>query len=132
MNDIYKQIKQMTIEEFLETFLEGFIVYKEKQDRTKQIYKAIFNYPIDYKTLHKLIPYYDEQDISFILKYDKDYSISFLLSISDIADEDDMTKQAIYLFNRHNLNYILPLLPFVNEQDLKDYIDQNNYKKDNV
>ena len=29
-----------------------------------------------------------------VLKYDKDYSISFLLSIVDIAYEDDLTKQA--------------------------------------
>lgn len=124
MKDIYEQIKNMSVEEFVETFLSSFIIYLKKQEKTKAIYKSIFNEPVDYKTLYSLIPSLDEDDISFILKYDKDYSISFLLSLVDVADEDDLTKQAIYLIKRHNLNYILPLLPFINEDEIRQF-----YKK---
>ena len=84
-----------------------------------KLYQAINKTPIDYKQIYTLLPKLEEEDLSVILKYDKDYSIAFLLSIVDFADEDDLTKQAIYLLRRYNLNYILPLLPYVDEDEIR-------------
>ena len=64
--------------------------------------------------------YLDADDLNSILKYDLDYSISFLLNVKDIAYEDDLTKQTIYLYRRHNLNYIIPLLEYVDEDTIRE------------
>ena len=112
-----KKIKDMTIEELIQSLT--FILSKETN--TQKIYKAIYDKNgINYKELYKLLPHLDEDDISMILKYDKDYKISFLLVIAEFADEDDLTTQAIYLLRRHNLNYILPLLPYIDEDKIQE------------
>lgn len=117
----FEKIKDMTIEEFLKNFIEVISKELSLETNTQKIYKAIYNKNgVDYKSLLKLLPSLDEEEISMILRYDKDYKISFLLSIAEFADEDDLTKQAIYLLRRHNLNYILPLLPFIDEDRIRN------------
>ena len=118
--DNYNKIKNLTIEQIIN------LLFELKNNETpncvrNEIYKCIFaNKEIDYKGLYLLLPSLDEDDISFILKYDKDYKISFLLSLVDFADEEDLTKQAIFLLRRHNLNYIIPLLPYVDEDVIRE------------
>lgn len=120
MNDYLKKLNEMTIEELLNA-IAFYNEYKQKEKINEKMMKSIFNpQGIDYQTLQEIIPFLNEEDISFILKYDKDYKISFLLSLVNIADEEDLTKQAIYLLKRHNLNYILPLLSFVDEEEVQD------------
>ena len=118
--DNYNKIKNLTIEQIINLLFE----LKNNETHTcvrNEIYKCIFaSKEIDYKGLYLLLPSLDEDDISFILKYDKDYKISFLLSLVDFADEEDLTKQAIFLLRRHNLNYILPLLPYVDEDVIRE------------
>lgn len=116
----YEKIKNMTIDEFLNSMI-NLINKDEDCSNQQKIYQAIFKEDgVDYKQLYLLLPQLDEDDISLILRYDKDYKISFLLSLVDFADEDDLTKQAIFLLRRHNLKYIMPLLPYVDEDDVRD------------
>ena len=117
----FEKIEDMSIEEILNTLIN--LISENRYDEEKitmQLYQAINKIPIDYKQIYLLLPYLEEEDLSVILKYDKDYSIPFLLSIVDFADEDDLTKQAIYLLRRYNLNYIFPLLPYVDEDEIRE------------
>lgn len=117
----FEKIEDMSIEEILNTLIN--LISENRYDEEKitmQLYQAINKTPIDYKQIYLLLPYLEEEDLSVILKYDKDYSIPFLLSIVDFADEDDLTKQAIYLLRRYNLNYIFPLLPYVDEDEIRE------------
>ena len=118
---IFEKIEDMSIEEILNTLIN--LISENRYDEEKitmKLYQAINKTPIDYKQIYLLLPYLEEEDLSVILKYDKDYSIPFLLSIVDFADEDDLTKQAIYLLRRYNLNYIFPLLPYVDEDEIRE------------
>lgn len=110
------KIMDMNVKELIEEFVN----YIESKETQLNLYKFINENPINYDGLNQLLPKLDQDDLSIILKYDKDYSISFLLSIVDIAYEDDLTKQAIYLLKRHNLTYIIPLLPYVDEQEIRE------------
>lgn len=117
----FEKIEDMSIEEILNTLIN--LISENRYDEEKitmKLYQAINKTPIDYKQIYLLLPYLEEEDLSVILKYDKDYSIPFLLSIVDFADEDDLTKQAIYLLRRYNLNYIFPLLPYVDEDEIRE------------
>ena len=114
MNYNYNKIKDMTVEQLLNSFIE----FLNEKDNKMIVYKLINQTPIDYKHLYNLIPFLSEDDISFILKYDKDYSVEFLLSLANKADEDDLTRQAIYLLKRHNLKYITPLLDYIDDQQI--------------
>ena len=126
MNYNYEILKDMSALELFDYFME-FINYKEKRSA---LIRCINASPIDYKKIYSLLPILDEDDISFMLKYDKDYPVSFLLSLVNIANEDDLTKQAIFLFNRYNINYIIPLLPYVDETIIQEeYIKSFNKKK---
>ncbi len=120
MEQKFEKIKDMTIDEFINAIISYTSSYSENDTKNQRIYQCIYNKDqVDYKGLYSLLPILDEDDIALILKYDRDYKISFLLSLVDIADEDDLTKQAIYLLRRHNLNYILPLLPYVDEDQIR-------------
>ena len=124
----FEKIEDMSIEEILNTLIN--LISENRYDEEKitlKLYESINKTPIDYKQIYLLLPYLEEEDLSVILKYDKDYSIPFLLSIVDFADEDDLTKQAIYLLRRYNLNYILPLLPYVDEDEIR--LEYNRIKK---
>ena len=123
----FDKIKDMSIEEIINTIINliGDNKYNEEKI-TMQLYQAINKTPIDYKQIYLLLPYLEEEDLSVILKYDKDYSISFLLSLVDFADEDDLTKQAIYLLRRYNLSYILPLLPYIDEDEIREEYNRIN------
>lgn len=128
MEDKYQKVKNMTLKEIIDVILS----YKDNQfdHTTKQqkIYQSIFSSDgVNYDLLYELLPYLDFDDISFILKYDKDYKMSFLLAIADKADEDDMTLQAIYLLRRHGLKYIIPLLTYVDEDEIREEL--NRYGK---
>lgn len=115
--DNYNKIKNLTVDEIVAA-LSSFIV---NNNIKQKLYEAIFSKAsIDYESLNKLIPYLDADDLNAILKYDLDYSISFLLSVKDIAYEDDLTKQTIFLYHRHNLNYIIPLLEYVDEDTIRE------------
>ena len=115
--DNYDKIKNLTVDEIVAA-LSSFIV---NNNIKQKLYEAIFSKAsIDYESLNKLIPYLDADDLNAILKYDLDYSISFLLSVKDIAYEDDLTKQTIFLYHRHNLNYIIPLLEYVDEDTIRE------------
>ena len=117
----FEKIEDMSIEEILNTLIN--LISENRYDEEKltlKLYESINKTPIDYKQIYLLLPYLEEEDLSVILKYDKDYSIPFLLSIVDFADEDDLTKQAIYLLRRYNLNYIFPLLPYVDEDEIRE------------
>lgn len=121
MNENYEKIKKMTIEELVNN-LTLLKTNNEKNDNiTSELYKAIFSKNgVDYKKIYELLPLLDEDDISIILKYDRNYKISFLLSLVDRAYEDDLTKQAIYLLKRYNLKYIIPLLPYIDEDEITE------------
>ena len=115
--DNYEKIKNLTVDEIINA-LSSFVI---NNNIKQKLYEAIFSKAeIDYESLNKLIPYLDADDLNSILKYDLDYSISFLLSVKDIAYEDDLTKQTIYLYRRHNLNYIIPLLEYVDEDTIRE------------
>ncbi len=115
--DNYDKIKNLTVDEIVAA-LSSFIV---NNNIKQKLYEAIFSKAsIDYESLNKLVPYLDADDLNAILKYDLDYSISFLLSVKDIAYEDDLTKQTIFLYHRHNLNYIIPLLEYVDEDTIRE------------
>lgn len=104
--------------------IEEFINYIDTKDTQLKLYKYINENPINYQGLYDLLYKLDQDDLAIILKYDKDYSIDFLLTVVDLAYEDDLTRQAIYLLRRHNLTYIIPLLPYVDEQEIR-----NEYRK---
>lgn len=94
-----------------------------QDDKTHLLYRCIFDSNgVNYNKLNELIPLLDIDDISVILKYDKDYSITFLLSIANKAYEDDLLKQAIYLIKRHGIKYIVPLLDYIDIDDIKENI----------
>ncbi len=115
-----QKIKEMNIDDFLNALFDFVYNKKNDEEKTQKIYQCIFNTKeVDYIGLYTLLPKLDFDDISLILKYDKDYKISFLLSLVDIADEEDLTKQAIFLLRRHNLSYIMPLLPYVDEDEIR-------------
>lgn len=119
--DNYNKIKDLTIDEIVSA-LSSFIINKSIKQK---LYEAIFSKnEIDYNMLNSLIPYLDADDLNAILKYDLDYSISFLLNIKDIAYEDDLTRQTIYLYRRHNLNYIIPLLEYVDEDEIRKELEK--------
>ena len=105
------------------------LLHIDNNDIKQKLFNCIFNSNgVDYQTLNSLIPYLDEDDLAIILKYDKDYDISFLLSIANIAYEDDMTRQALFLLKRHNLSYIFPLLPYIDEEEIQEkYIKKECY-----
>lgn len=116
----FDKIKDMSFEEVINTLINVVSLNRYDEDEIYiKLYQAINKTPIDYKQIYTLLPKLEEEDLSVILKYDKNYSIAFLLSIVDFADEDDLTKQAIYLLRRYNLNYILPLLPYVDEDEIR-------------
>ena len=76
-----EKIKHMTMQEIIEVLNnsndDNYI------DKQQLLYKCIFaKEGIDYTQLFLLAPLLDEDDFSTILKYDKDYKISFLLSIN--------------------------------------------------
>ena len=129
MKNGYDLVKNMTVEEFFNYFF-NLVTSSEynKKESKHSIYACIYQDPIDYKGLYKLLPYLDEDDISSLLKYDKDYKVSFLLSLVEFADEQDLTNQAIFLLKRHNLNYILPLLPYVDEEQIRTVYNQIDKK----
>lgn len=132
--DYYQQlnkIKDMTIDDFLMALLK-YLNENNNEAKMKKIYQCIFNSDnrIDYLGLYSLMPILDIDDISFILKYDKDYKVSFLLALVEKADEEDLTKQAIYLLRRHSLNYIRPLLPYVDEEEVS--LEYNKLMKKNI
>lgn len=121
MNENYERIKKMTIEELLNDLFLLKTNNTKNDDLTSMLYNAIFSKDgVDYKKIYELLPLLDEDDISIILKYDRNYKISFLLSLVDRAYEDDLTKQAIYLLKRYNLKYIIPLLPYVDEDEITE------------
>ena len=121
MEDNFEKIKDMTVEEFFNAFVDLLVSKKVKETIKEKLYQCIYSKDgVDYKLLYKLLPSLEEDDISLLLRYDKDYKISFLLAIAEFADEDDLTKQAIYLLRRHNLNYIIPLLPYVDEDIIRE------------
>ena len=127
MEETFEKIKDMTVEEFFDAIIDLLISKKNKDTIKEKLYQCIYSKDgVNYKTLYKLLPSLDEDDISLILRYDKDYKISFLLAIAEFADEDDLTKQAIYLLRRHNLNYIIPLLPFVDEDIIREEYSRIN------
>lgn len=120
MEERYEKIKDMTIDEFINSLVKYFSQNNNSETKNQKIYQCIFNKDrVDYKGLYALLPNLDEDDVSIILKYDRDYKITFLLSLVDIAYEEDLTKQAIFLLRRHNLNYIIPLLPYVDEDEIR-------------
>ena len=111
-----QKIKEMNIDDFLNALFDFVYNKKNDEEKTQKIYQCIFNTKeVDYIGLYTLLPKLDFDDISLILKYDKDYKISFLLSLVDIADEEDLTKQAIFLLRRHNLSYIINKELFKNQ-----------------
>ena len=118
MNDNYNSIKNLTIEQFINNFMN--IIENNNINKKQLIYASILKENIDYKTLYSILDLLDYDDVSIILKYDKDYKIDFLLSLVDKAYEDDLTNQAIFLLKRHNLNYIIPLLPYVDEDKIRE------------
>ena len=118
MNDNYISIKNLTIEQFINNFMN--IIENNTINKKQLIYASILKESIDYKTLYSILELLDYDDVSIILKYDKDYKIDFLLSLVDKAYEDDLTNQAIFLLKRHNLNYIIPLLPYVDEDRIRE------------
>ena len=117
MYNNFDNIKNMTLEQILYFFINA--LDEKKVDIKQIIYRCILNESVDYATLYKILPMLDHDDVSIILNYDKDYSIDFLLALKDKAYEDDLTKQAIYLLRRHNLNYIIPLLKYVDEDEIR-------------
>lgn len=120
MNDSEKKISYTTLNEVIELFIE----FVQEKNKKAAIYEFINKEPVDYQGLYSIFHLLDSDDVSLILKYDKDYSISFLLTLVDLAYEEDLTKQALYLLKRYNLNYILPLLPYVDEEVIR-----NEYRK---
>ena len=117
--DNYEKIKDLTIKDIIDVLAPLYFSKNIKQ----KMYEAIFKEKdIDYITLNKLLPMMDADDLASILKYDLDYSVAFLISVKDIAYEDDLTKQAIFLYRRHNLNYIIPLLEYVDEDIIREEI----------
>lgn len=124
MNSKFDSIKNMTIQQLLEIA----VMYNTDSNKSQQIYNCVFNSEgVDYKGLSLLIPVLDADDLAIILKYDKDYKMSFLLSIASKAYEEDITRQAIFLLNRYNLNYILPLLEYVDEDEIRQaYFNKPN------
>ena len=123
MNLNYDKVKHLTMQEIVEIINDSNI---DSLNIQQILYCCIFSKNgIDYKRLSLLSPLLDQDDYSSILKYDKDYSISFLISIANKAYEDDLTKQAIFLLNRHNIEYIIPLLPYVDEDEIRYHL----YKK---
>lgn len=124
MNNKFDSIKHMTIQQLLEIA----IMHNIDANKSQQIYNCIFNPDgVDYKGLSLLIPVLDADDLSIILRYDNDYKMSFLLSIASKAYEEDITKQAIFLLNRYNLNYILPLFEYIDEDEIRQaYFKKNN------
>lgn len=118
MNENYNNIKNLTIEQFINNFMN--IIENNNINKKQLIYASILKENIDYKTLYSILDLLDYDDVSIILKYDKDYKIDFLLSLVDKAYEDDLTNQAIFLLKRHNLNYIIPLLPYVDEDKIRE------------
>lgn len=120
MNDSEKKISYTTLNEVIELFIE----FVQEKNKKATIYEFINKEPVDYQGLYSIYHMLDSDDVSLILKYDKDYSISFLLTLVDLAYEEDLTKQAIYLLKRYNLTYILPLLPYVDEEVIR-----NEYRK---
>ena len=109
--------------DFLDLFVEFLIEKSKKIAISKFINQDI----LDYTIINPFINNLDQDDLSIILKYDKNYSISFLLSIANKAYEDDLTKQALFLLKRYNLNYILPLLEYVDEDEIR-----NEYNKKSI
>ena len=86
----FDKIKDMSFEEVINTLINVISLNRYDEDEIYiKIYQAINKTPIDYKQIYNLLPKLEEEDLSVILKYDKDYSIAFLLSIVDFADEDD-------------------------------------------
>ena len=73
--------------------IEEFVNYIESKETQLNLYKFINENPINYEGLNQLLPK---------------------------LDQDDLTKQAIYLLKRHNLTYIIPLLPYVDEQEIRE------------
>lgn len=120
MDDKEKKISYTTLNEVIELFIE----FVQEKNKKAAIYEFINKEPVDYQGLYSIFHLLDSDDVSLILKYDKDYSISFLLTLVDLAYEEDLTKQALYLLKRYNLNYILPLLPYVDEEVIR-----NEYRK---
>lgn len=120
MDDKEKKISYTTLNEVIELFIE----FVQEKNKKAAIYEFINKEPVDYQGLYSIFHLLDSDDVSLILKYDKDYSISFLLTLVDLAYEEDLTKQAIYLLKRYNLTYILPLLPYVDEEVIR-----NEYRK---
>ena len=119
------KIKDMTVEEFFDSFIDLVSSKKNKETVKEKLYQCIYNKDgVDYKTLYKLLPSLDEDDLSLLLRYDKDYKVSFLLAVAEFADEEDLTKQAIFLLRRYNLNYIIPLLPYVDEDIIREEYSQ--------
>lgn len=120
MNETFEKIKDMTIEEFLNNI---FSFKNNNDDLNQKLYSAIFAKDgVDYKKLYQIIPLLDEDGISTILRYDRNYKISFLLSLVDVADEEDLTRQAIFLLKRYNLKYIVPLLDYVDDDEIRKHI----------
>ena len=120
MNDSEKKISYTTLNEVIELFIE----FVQEKNKIAAIYEFINKEPVDYQGIYSIFHLLDSDDVSLILKYDKDYSISFLLTLVDLAYEEDLTKQALYLLKRYNLKYILPLLPNVDEEVIR-----NEYRK---
>ncbi len=130
MEHNFEKIKDMTVDELIHALMSYTSSSNESDSKNQRLYQCIFNKEeVDYKGLYSLLPTLDEDDISFILKYDRDYKLSFLLSLVNVADEDDLTKQAIYLLRRHSLNYILPLLPYVDEDEIRLEYSRNKKTK---
>lgn len=124
----YEHFKSMTLEEIINALSSSLYEEKKEEFNNEELNKIIYGKkPIDYTKLIRMIPTFTEEDIEKLLRYDLDYRLSFLLIMAEIADSDAITKQAIYLLRRHGLEYIRPLLPYCDEDDVREeYIRLRN------
>ncbi len=115
-----EKYQDLTIKEIAEA-LENYLQEKKQKTINHKLFLYFYgNKEINYTELIKLLPELDSDSISYILKYDRDLSIPFLLAISSYADAEDLTKQAIFLLKRHGLDYIKPLIPYCDEDDIRE------------